>query len=108
MPREDRRIYFEPDEIYKAIYALCVQKQARKPPVGLISKIEEKPSDPSILMFRFEHPHHHTVKTIEYTRDFVAAAIMVFCRACRIPLPKRALKSIEINDNKLILRVLIE
>jgi len=107
MPKEDRHIIFTADEVYKAIYALAVQKQLPKPPVGAVKKIEEKDGDPAQIIIHLENPAEETQDTREYTRDFLAAALMVFCRGAGIPLPKNARKSVMIKDGQAILRVQI-
>jgi hypothetical protein len=108
MPREDRRILFSNDEVYKALFALCAQKQIKKPPPGLIKRILESPQDPSILLLDLENPQDKTSARLEYTRDFMAAALMLFCRGCGIPLPKSAKKSVMLGtENDVILRVQI-
>ena len=45
MPIEDRRIIFSSDEVYKAIFSLCLQKQIKKPPPGHVTFIEEDKDD---------------------------------------------------------------
>ena len=105
MPREDRRIIFEYEELYKAIYSLCVQKGRRKPPIGMISSVVEDKNDNSRLYVLIENQHEEHSSKHEYSRDFIAAALMIYCRGCGIPLPKKARKSVIINEQDVILRV---
>lgn len=107
MPREDRRIIFEFDEMYKAIYAMCVQKEIRKPPPGMVGGVIVHPTDTSKVLVRIENPHANEKKDIEFTQEFITAALMLYCRTCRIPLPKTAQKSVEFNKDNVILRVQI-
>ena len=107
MPREDRRISFENEEVYKALYALCIQKQVKKPPPGVVVGVREDEKDNNIVYVDFENPLEKTRSKEEYSRDFVAAALMVFCRGLGIPLPKKAQKSVLISNGQLILRVTI-
>ena len=104
MPTEDRRITFENEEVYKALYALCTQKQVRKPPPGHVSKIYEKESG-GMIYLDLENPQNQTKASEGYTQDFLAAALMLYCRGCGIPLPKNAKKSVQISEGKIILRV---
>ena len=112
MPREDRRIVFELDEVYKAIYALCIQKQVRQPPPGNIVAIAEDPRDDKNIHIMLNNPQMHvkenTRSKIEYSRDFVAAALMLYCRGQGIPLPKGAVKLVEFGETDVTLRVLIQ
>jgi hypothetical protein len=107
MPREDRRISFENDEVYKAVYALCTQKQMKKPIPGTVVKISEGPGESGAIFLDYENPLDKSAEQAEYTRDFIAAALMLFCRGCGIPLPKTAKKSVAIVEGVLILRVQI-
>lgn len=105
MPREDRRIYFDYEETYKAIYSLCFQKGLPKPPGGTIIRIDQNPENPLELDVFIENNKTNTLETIRYTKDFAVAALMIFCRSIGIPLPKGANKSLELMQEKLILRV---
>lgn len=107
MPREDRRIIFEFQETYKALYALCMQKELRTPPPGLVASVVMHPADATKVLVRIENPHKNVAQDVEFTRDFLAAALMLYCRTCRIPLPKTAQKSVELAQENVILRVQI-
>jgi hypothetical protein len=108
MPREDRRILFDNDEVYKAIFALSTQKQLKKPPPGHIVRVYQDEQDPSKIYLDLENPQDTSVnRTLDYNSDFLAAALMLFCRGCGIPLPKTAKKSVAIQDNTVLLRVQI-
>ena len=107
MPREDRRLYFEFQEAYKAIYALCVQNQIQKPQPGMVTEVAQHPADPARVLVRIENVHDRSVQYIEFTRDFLAAALMLYCRNIRVPLPKLAQKSVEFAADCVILRVQI-
>jgi hypothetical protein len=105
MPREDRRIIFDNDEAYKALYALCFQKQIKPPPPGRIAKIREISGDQVLVLVM--NPQDGSASELEYGRDFLAAALMLFCRGAGIPLPKSAKKSVVITEGQVMLRVQI-
>jgi hypothetical protein len=107
MPREDRRIYFDYDETYKAIFALCVQRDFKKPQPGAIQSVEPLAEDPAKLSFKVVNQLEGTSSVSEYSRDFLAAALMLYCRSLSIPLPKSAQKSVELIQGSVILRVQI-
>jgi len=111
MPKEDRRITFSNDEIYKAVYALAAQKQLPKPPPGALKSVEQDEDDQSKVIIHLENPQSRLEEdrktTHEYSRDFLAAALMLFCRGQGIPLPKSARKSVMIRDEGVMLRVQI-
>lgn len=105
MPREDRRIYFDHDETFKAIYQLCGQKGLPKPPAGYIIHVEANIENPLELDFTIESKRNVSNELIQYSRDFIVAALMIYCRTIGIPLPKGANKTLELSKDNLILRV---
>jgi len=109
MPKEDRLIIFSNEEVYKALYALSAQKQLKKPPAGVITKIEEVKGDRNTICLHLSNPQESfdSDKKLDYTRDFLAAALMLFCRGLGIPLPKSARKSVMLRNGEVMLRVQI-
>ncbi len=109
MPVEDRRIIFDNTEVYKALYALCTQKQMKTPPPGVIIHIKESEADSSLVVVKISNPQdsNNPEVTVEYSHDFFAAALMLFCRGLGIPLPKSAKKSVVITDGTVMLRAKI-
>lgn len=107
MPREDRRIIFEFQETYKALYAMCVQKDLKKPPPGMVGAVAQHPTDIAKVLVRIENSFDGSSQDIEFARDFLAAALMLYCRTLHIPLPKSATKSVEFSPDNVILRVQI-
>ena len=107
MPTEDRRILFEPSEVYNAIFSLCRKKELKKPPPGQFVRVYTDDSDPNQVFFDLLNPQDKSTAKLTYSRDFLAAALMLLCRGCSIPLPKTASKSVMIIDSQVILRVQI-
>lgn len=107
MPREDRRIIFEHEEVYKALYSLCVQKELKPPPAGTVGKVIVHPVDPTKVLVQIRDDRKQTAIDVEFSRDFLAAALMLFCRGHRIPLPKSAQKAVELDSANVVLRVLV-
>ena len=107
MPREDRRIIFSFDEAYKAVYSLCVQKEIKKPPPGNIAAAVIDPDDKNKLILTINNMQENTVREMTYSRDFLAAALLLYCRSQNIPVSKRATKSVELKADSVILRLVI-
>ena len=84
---------------------MCVQKEMKKPPPGAIVSITVDANDDKNLHFRIENNLDNTEGDREYSRDFLAAALMLYCRTLRIPLPKGARKSVDIQSEKVILHI---
>ncbi|MBL4804538.1 MAG: hypothetical protein JKY71_06700 [Alphaproteobacteria bacterium] len=105
MPIEDRRIVFSSEEVYKALYALSVKKDMPPPPPGVVRMVSENTKNPAEIIVKLEDPSRHKAEAVEYSRDFLAASLLMFCRGAGIPLPKSGQKSVMINDGEVILRV---
>lgn len=107
MPREDRRVIFDFEEAYKALYALCTRREIKKPPPGVILSIEQDKIDETKIYICIENRQENSEKRVVYSYDFIAAALMLFCRTCNVPLPKNANKSVEFATDNIVLRVRI-
>jgi len=107
MPREDRRIFFTFGETYKALYALCMQRELKRPPPGVISVILPDENDENKLTFKIDNMQDNSAHDVEYSRDFLAAALMLFCRSQGVPIPKRASKSVDLKAENVVLRMVI-
>ena len=107
MPREDRRIVFDYAETYKAIFALCVKKEMRRPFAGTIAAITFKANDDNSVIVRFADELQGTAATSEYSQDFLAAALVLYCRTCAIPVPKRGRKSVELGADSVTLHIIL-
>jgi len=107
MPKEDRRIIFDYEEVYKSVYALCAQNQLTKPPAGALVDVYEEEGDSTTIILNLHTPQETDTTHVEvtYKRDFIAAALMLFCRGLGIPLPKTSKKSVLIRDGIVTLRV---
>jgi hypothetical protein len=106
MPREDRRIVLDYTETYKAIFTLCMQNELARPFARSITAISFKADDGRCVVVRFANGLQGTSATKEYSRDFLAAAaLMLYCRTCSIPVPKKAMKSVELGGDSVTLHV---
>lgn len=108
MPTEDRRIIFENDEIYKALYTLCHQKQLPLPKPGNLIGVVENEANPSQVFILIDNPQDTSQSKQEFSRDFLAAALMLYCQGLGIPLPKKAKKTVIIRDTQAMLRVVMD
>src|ERR1022692_945805 len=107
MPREDRRIVFDYAETYKAIFALCVKNAMPPLFVGAIAAITFKANDDKIVVVRFADELQGTAVTSEYSQDFLAAALVLYCRTCAIPVPKKGRKSVEVGADSVTLHIIL-
>ena len=107
MPREDRRVIFDFSETYNAIYKLTVQKpDAPKLKPGVIKKIEEDGLDANKVNVYIENSQTAEKHVVTFSRDFIAASLMMFCRGSGIPLPRNAGKTVIFDHDRVTLRIL--
>jgi hypothetical protein len=104
MPQEDRRIIFSYEEVYKALFALCVKRELKKPPPGNLISVVQDENDRQKIVIKVNNHQNNTSNEVVYSRDFLAASLMLYCRGAGIPLPKSASKSVMINDDNVVLR----
>jgi hypothetical protein len=108
MPREDRRVIFDFSEAYQAIYKLALKSDdAPRLPPGVIRKAEEDGLDANKINIYLENPQTGEKEMMTYSRDFIAAALMMFCRGSGIPLPRKANKTVMLDIDRITLRVLV-
>lgn len=106
MPREDRRIIFDMSETYNALYKLSLKKDdVPKLIPGAIEKIEVDGLDANKINLYLINPQEGDKAMVTYSRDFVAAALMMYCRGAGIPLPRKASKTVMLDSDRAILRV---
>ena len=105
MQREEGRIIFNYAETYKAMYALSVQDKLSRPVAGTITGIALKAGDDKSMVITFTSKLSGKSAKCEYSRDFLAEALMLYCRTCNIPIPKKAMKSVELGDEGVTLHI---
>ena len=108
MPREDRRIIFSEEELYHALYAHCRRADERRPPAGNITSVRFTDDFHENIEVRIENHVENEMREMLFTKAFVAAALIMYCRGVGIPIPKSASKSIDINKHgHILLRALM-
>lgn len=98
MPREIRNIYFTAQELHRAMGEFIARSQAPLPTGTLDSLTFEPGKDPALVIRRHELgsdlPRQLTFREAE-----VAAALILFCRNHKTPLPKECRKRLIKQDN---------
>lgn len=96
MPIEVRQIWFDTAEVEQA-FRLFAQSSGQDVPSGVVGFANENGPDGPITI-RTENG----TATVE--RAKLAAALILFCKKSRIPLPAAAKKSVMADGERLILR----
>lgn len=105
VPREDRRIIFDLSEAYQALFAFYTKREGKALMAGRLVKVEEDKADDKRLFFHVQSPDSNKPVKLEFGRDFLAAALLLYCKGCGIPIPKVGKKSVVLRDKDVILRV---
>ncbi len=105
MTWEERKIFFDFSEAYKAVYTLCVHNGVHVPPSGRIAHLSLEPE--GLVTVKIVNSQTGAAEDCDYSCDFMAAALIMYCRMYDIPLPKRGAKVMDIAGEMIILRITI-
>lgn len=111
MPLEERFITFNLDEVYQSVMMRCVRENLPQPPQGTPVKIEmEEQNVPEHVKINI---HLQTgkdgeIQKIPFDRTFFAMALVFFCQGCGIPLPAKGKKTLNIQPDKIIMKIEID
>ena len=104
MPSEHRRIVFTSDELRKALDAHLMQQQARLLPVGIVASAKLN-GDQTKVVLAIHDRRADQIHTIEVAANHVAVALLRYCFANNVPLPKDAKKSLAIAGDCVALEI---
>ena len=102
MPKELRKILFTEDETRQAMVEFCDQTQAIPPGVTLL-KVELTGTEEAPINLAYTSGSSKNPTELQLGRDQVAAALIRFCRAQRIPIPRQSSKTLQLKDGEIAL-----
>jgi hypothetical protein len=107
MISEWRRLVFTMDELATAIlqYLLTTNKIAEKESLGRIAIVGETDLSVTVVLKGGDKPEG---RTIELKSEILGALLLTHCIRSKIPVAKRAKKSIARHDDKLALLLTID
>lgn len=103
MPSEKRKVIFAQDEVIKAVVAYDQHGGLKVLPPGEIVKVALGGNSEPNLVLSILDPSSGNCKTATLEATYLAAAMLKFCFDHKIPIPRRASKSVEIVDGGLAL-----
>ena len=108
MPAEDRYIVFDYNEIYKAVRIRNILEDQEPPPDGTISDIvfNDSKTKAATVTIEFSTIEGQN-KSLEYSREFFALALVFYCQGHNIPIPRAGKKEISCKDDTIIMRIRI-
>ncbi|MBP7336051.1 hypothetical protein [Niveispirillum sp.] len=95
---------FSPEAIREAVKTFRELFPTKQPP-GLLGPIVIRSADPLVLGVKIQATGSSTYREVEMEESEVAAMLIVFCRKLKIPLPRTANKSIEVEGDNIALIV---
>lgn len=107
MPLEVKHIYFTESELRKALVNFSVLKRQFLEIEDVKKTIIDKADDVRVTL--------HVDKALEFQNDKlsfshaeVAASLFAFCMVSKIPLPRRGVKELHANDEKVFLTITLD
>jgi len=106
MPDETRRLHFSNLELYRALLEHSIRR-GRRLPSGRILKVSmhEAPKPGFAVVIDDDLRHENAV--VRFDLPSVAAALITYCRSRKVPLPRRARKSLTVVDRRICLELTI-
>ena len=101
---DSRHIMFSPEAIREAVKTFRELFPAKQPP-GLLGPIIIRSTEPLTLGVKIQATGSTAYREVEMEESEVAAMLIVFCRKIKIPLPRTANKSIEVEGDNIALIV---
>ena len=104
MPTELRRIVFTGEELRVALDNYLMRKGTPLPP-GVIAGVRMTGADGGSVVFDIRDTWDGISNPVEIASRHVGAALIRYCKICKIPLPKDAGKSLSISGDNLALDI---
>ncbi|OYQ37679.1 hypothetical protein CHU95_00495 [Niveispirillum lacus] len=101
---DSRHIMFSPEAIREAVKTFRDLFPTKQPP-GLLGPIMIRSRDPLVLGVKIQATGSSLYREVEMDESEVAAMLILFCRKIKIPLPRTASKSIEVDGDNIALIV---
>ncbi len=107
MPLEIKHIYFTEDELKKALVNFSVLKKQFLETEDIVELTINKGAEVTVSLIvdktlEFENDR------VDYSHGEVAASLFAFCMASKIPLPRRGIKELHANNEKIFLTITLE
>lgn len=99
---ENRQIIFSKMALLEAVL-MQLKKLQQKIPVGKIEGIDVQDGDAVTATLRLRDLHTNKVHDLPVAPEVLAAGLIAFCADHRIPVPRRAAKSLRMIDGQVAL-----
>lgn len=107
MPLEIKHIYFTEAELKKALVNFLVLKRQFLESEDIKETIIDKTNGVTVSLL-VDKSLEIENNRIDFTHAEVAASLFAFCMVSKIPLPKRGIKELHANEEKVYLTITLE
>ena len=107
MPEELRKILFSKEEVQAAAVSYCLRAKIRLPDKN-IENLEVRADPEAMVVLKYADTGPEEENEVELSRDQVAAALIRYCSAINVPLPRGAQKILQPSDNGICLLINID
>lgn len=104
MPLEIRKIYFTETDLRKALINFSILHKRYLRPEDIKEMIINN-TDRVRVSVLVDQALELEENTINFSHSEVAAALLAFCMACKIPLPRSGVKELHANDDNIFLKI---
>ncbi len=107
MPEELRKILFANDELQAAVVDFCLRSNIPLPDKNIENL--EVHADPEVMVvLKYADAGPEETSAVELSRDQVAAALIRYCSAINVPLPRSAQKVLQSGNGGIYLLINID
>ncbi len=107
MPEEVRRILFSKEEMRAAVVDYCLRTKIRLPN-KIIEDLEVQADPKAMVVLKYAATGPEETSVVKLSRDQVAAALIRYCSAINVPLPRGAQKVLQPGDDGIYLLINID
>ena len=107
MPEELRKILFSKEEVQAAVVDYCLRAKIQLPDHN-IADLEVRADPEAMVVFKYADTGPEETNEVELSRNQVAAALIHYCGAINVPLPRGAQKVLQPSDDGISLLINID
>ncbi len=107
MPEELRKILFSKEEVQAAVVDYCLRAKIPLPDNN-IDGLEVSADPNAMVVLKYADTGPAEASEVELSRDQVAAALIRYCSAINVPLPRSAQKVLQPGDGGISLLINID
>jgi len=107
VPEELRKILFPKEEVQAAVVDYCLRSKIWLPNKN-IDELEVRADPEAMVVLKYADTGSEETTEVKLSRDQVAAALIRYCSAINVPLPRGAQKILQPSDNGICLLINID